>query len=149
MPEGAQPFADLMLDSNLASVDRVEALTIEAAQSLGFDVDTQHDLGIAVRESMVNAVAHGNRYNARKKVHFRLETTGNRLSIEIEDEGVGFNPEAVPDPREGENVLRQSGRGLLMIRAYTDEFEIGPREPSGTRVRMVKYVNPGGAPGAS
>jgi serine/threonine-protein kinase RsbW len=81
-------------------------------------------------------------YSSRKKIRLRIRSNPRSLTIEIEDEGRGFNPQAIPDPREGENVLRQSGRGLLMIRAYTDEFEISRREPQGTRVRMVKYLRP-------
>jgi serine/threonine-protein kinase RsbW len=142
MPEtdsGDSLQADLLLDSTLASVDRGEALAMRAAGSMGFDSDTQQDIGIAVRESMVNAVAHGNRYNSRKKVRFRVWTGPRGLVIEIEDQGKGFNPDGVPDPLAGENMMRHSGRGLLMIRAYMDELEHTPVEPEGTRVRMVKY----------
>ncbi len=145
MPEntsGATRHTDLLLDSNLDSVDKAEAIAMEAAANVGFDGDSQHDVGVAVRESMVNAVAHGNRYNARKKVHLQVWETARGVVIEIEDEGKGFDSQAVPDPREEDNVLRHSGRGLLMIRAYMDEFEIGTRAPTGTRVRMAKYLRP-------
>lgn len=143
MPEtesGDSLHADLLLDSSLASVDRGEAEAMEAARVMGFDADTQQDIGIAVRESLVNAVAHGNRYNARKKVRFRVWTGLAALTIEIDDQGKGFNPEGVPDPLEGGNMLRHSGRGLLMIRAYMDEIHVSPLEPEGTRVRMIKYA---------
>lgn len=131
--------ADLMLDSTLASVDQGEAVAMDAARKAGFDADTQQDIGIAVRESMVNAVAHGNRYNARKKVRLRVWTGQRGLTVEIEDQGRGFNPEGVPDPLQGDNMMRHSGRGLLMIRAYMDEIDYTRLEPEGTRVRMVKY----------
>ena len=143
MPEtdsGDRLHADLLLDSTLASVDRGEVVAMEAAGKLGFDADTQQDIGIAVRESLVNAVAHGNRYNARKKVRFRVWTGPGGLTVEIEDQGRGFNPEGVPDPLKGGNILRHSGRGLLMIRAYMDEIDYAPLEPQGTRIRMVKYA---------
>jgi serine/threonine-protein kinase RsbW len=143
MPEpdsGDSLHADLLLDSVLPSVDRGEAVAMEAARLLGFDADTQQDIGIAVRESLVNAVAHGNRYNARKKVKFRVWRGPRGLVIEVEDQGRGFSPDGVPDPLEGDNMLRHSGRGLLMIRAYMDEVDYSPVEPEGTRVRMVKYA---------
>jgi serine/threonine-protein kinase RsbW len=142
MPEtdsGDNLQADLWLDSTLASVDRGEVVAMDAARTLGFDPDTQQDIGIAVRESLVNAVAHGNRYNARKKVRLRVWTGEQGLVIEIEDQGKGFNPDGVPDPLEGDNMMRHSGRGLLMIRAYMDELDYTKLEPEGTRVRMVKY----------
>jgi serine/threonine-protein kinase RsbW len=142
MPEtdsGDSLHADLWLDSNLASVDRGEGVVMTAAAKLGYDADTQQDIGIAVRESLVNAVAHGNRYSARKKVHFRVWTGPRGLVVEIEDQGRGFNPDGVPDPLDGDNMLRHSGRGLLMIRAYMDELEYTKLEPEGTRVRMAKF----------
>lgn len=143
MPENPGADAsheDLLLDSTLESVDRAESIVMEAARQLGFDEDGQHEAGIAVRESMVNAVAHGNRYSARKKVHFQVWKQAEALVVEIDDEGKGFEVDNVPDPLDGENVLRHSGRGLLMIRAYMDEFDVQKRQPQGTHVRMVKYL---------
>ena len=148
MPEtesGDSLHADLWLDSTLASVDRGEAVAVEAAGKLGFDADTQQDIGIAVRESLVNAVAHGNRYSAKKKVHFQVWTAPRGLILEIEDQGKGFDPDEVPDPLEGDNLMRHSGRGLLMIRAYMDELNHTKLQPEGTRVRMVKYLPKAGS----
>jgi serine/threonine-protein kinase RsbW len=137
---GGNSHVDIFLESTLDSVDQAEALGMDAARELGFDDDGQHEVGIAVRESMVNAVAHGNRYNARKRVHLQIQKGPHALTVEIVDEGPGFNPDIVPDPTTGENVFRHSGRGLLMIRAYMDEFEIKRLEPNGTYVRMVKRL---------
>lgn len=145
---GDSLHADLVLDSTLASVDRGEALVMEAAQELGFDEEVRQDIGIAVRESLVNAVAHGNRYHARKKVLFRVWKGPGGLTIEIEDQGKGFDPDEVPDPLDGENLLRHSGRGLLMIRAYMDELHYTKLQPEGTKVRMVKHL-PGSSPAAA
>jgi serine/threonine-protein kinase RsbW len=58
----------------------------------------------------------------------------------IGDEGDGFDMSQLPDPLANENLLRHSGRGLLLIQAFMDEFRIGPREPQGTEVKMVKYL---------
>ena len=129
----------LELDSNLDSVDSAEAAVLREAQSLGLEEDDLHRVGIAVRECMVNAVVHGNRYNARKHVHLRVERTPEALTIIIADEGAGFDPDAVPDPLEGDNLLRQSGRGVMMIRAFMDEIAITKLSPCGTEVKMVKY----------
>jgi serine/threonine-protein kinase RsbW len=131
---------DALLDSNLDSVDAAEAAVLKVAREIGFDEDEQHALGMAVRESMVNAVVHGNRYNARKKVHLSVLKSSDRVTVVIGDEGEGFEAHALPDPLAEENLLRQSGRGLLLIQAFVDEFQIGSREPAGTEVRMVKYL---------
>lgn len=137
---GFAKLEDVLLDSTLESVDQAEEIVVRAARSVGFDEDEQHQIGIAVRESMVNAVAHGNRYSARKKVHLLVSGGKAGIVIEIDDEGKGFDMDEVPDPREGDNILRQSGRGLLMIRAFMDELEIKRREPQGTHVRMAKFL---------
>jgi serine/threonine-protein kinase RsbW len=131
---------DQVLDSTLESVDVAEEAVLREAQELGFDEDELHRIGMSVRECMVNAVVHGNRYNARKKVRLTITRAPDRLAIVIGDEGEGFDLNALPDPLANENLLRHSGRGLLLIQAFMDEFEMRPRVPNGTEVKMVKYV---------
>ena len=142
MPEnqsGEIQKVDELLESSLDSVDRAEAAVLKVAGEIGFDEDDLHAVGMAVRESMVNAVVHGNRYNARKKVHLEVFQAKDHVSIVIADEGEGFDMSQLPDPLAEENLLRQSGRGLLLIQAFVDEFSLQKRQPSGTEVRMVKY----------
>ena len=131
---------DQVLDSTLDSVDTAEETVLREAQELGFDEDDLHRIGMSVRECMVNAVVHGNRYNARKKVRLTVSRVPDRLTVVIADEGEGFDIAALPDPLANENLLRHSGRGILLIQAFMDEFQIRAREPRGTEVRMVKYV---------
>lgn len=131
---------DQVLDSTLESVDVAEECVLHEAQEIGFDEDDLHRIGMSVRECMVNAVVHGNRYNARKKVRLTVTRTPERLSIAIADEGDGFDMSSLPDPLANENLLRHSGRGLLLIQAFMDEFQIRAREPKGTEVKMVKYL---------
>ncbi len=131
---------DQVLDSTLDSVDSAEEVVLREAQELGFDEDDLHRIGMSVRECMVNAVVHGNRYNARKKVRLTVSRTADRLTVVIGDEGEGFDIAALPDPLANENLLRHSGRGILLIQAFMDEFQIRAREPKGTEVKMVKYV---------
>lgn len=128
------------LESTLESVDHAEDLVMRTAREMGFDEDQQHEIGISLRECMVNAVVHGNRYNVRKKVHFSVAHTPERLEIVIGDEGDGFDSAKLPDPLAEENLMRQSGRGVLMMQAFMDEFQVSRRDPRGTEVRMVKYV---------
>ena len=128
-----------VLDSTLESVDEAEEKVLKEAAPLGFDEDALHEIGISVRECMVNAVVHGNRYNARKKVHLRISRTEDAITVVVGDEGEGFDPAAVPDPLEGENLLRGSGRGVMLMQAFLDEFQISKRAPQGTEVKMVKY----------
>jgi len=128
-----------VLESTLDSVDGAEETVLREAQQVGFDEDDLHKIGISLRECMVNAVVHGNRYNARKKVHLKVTRTPGRLTIVVGDEGDGFDPAAVPDPLANDNLLRGSGRGVMLIQAFMDEFQISQREPQGTEAKMVKY----------
>lgn len=128
------------LESTLDSVDKAEALVIAEAEKAGLDEDEAHSIGMAVRECMVNAVVHGNGYSKNKKVHLEIERTKETLTVIIGDEGQGFDMSSLPDPLAPENLLRQSGRGLLLIRAFMDEFDLHPRPGGGTEVRMVKHL---------
>ena len=128
-----------VLESTLESVDSAEQTVISEAEALGFDEDDLHRVGIALRECMVNAVVHGNRYNSRKKVHLKVIRTAESITVVIGDEGDGFDPTAVPDPLAGENLLKGSGRGVMLMQAFMDEFQISKRSPQGTEVKMVKY----------
>ena len=129
-----------LFDSTLESVDSAEEIAIKAAELAGLEEDELQKLGMAVRESMVNAVVHGNRYNANKKVHVSIRKGPERLTVKIADEGEGFDYEHLPDPLAPENLLRNSGRGIFLIRAFMDEFEVRRRTPAGTEVTLVKYL---------
>lgn len=138
--QGATRRVELAMESTLDTVDAAETLVLEFAQDAGFEEEDLHKLGMAVREAMVNAVVHGNRYNLKKKVHLSLEFENERLVLKIADEGEGFEPEELPDPLAEENLLRQSGRGLLLIKAFVDEFEMRKAEaPLGTQVTLVVH----------
>ena len=128
------------LDSTLESVDKAEVIAMEEARKSGFDEDDQHQIGMAVRECAVNAVVHGNRYNKNKKLHLDVERSKEQLAFTVGDEGEGFDLSALPDPLAPENLLRQSGRGIMLIRAFMDDFDLHPRPGGGTEVRLVKHL---------
>lgn len=128
------------LESTLQSVDKAEAIAVTEAQKVGFDDDDAHQIGMAVRECMVNAVVHGNRYNKKKQVHLDVEASEGSIVVTIGDEGAGFDLSSLPDPTSPENLLRQSGRGILLIRAFMDEFDLHPRTGGGTEVRLRKTL---------
>lgn len=131
---------NLELASNLDSVDEAEEKVLAIAARCGVGEDELHRVGISVREAMVNAVVHGNKYNRNKKIQFRVDTSQRELTVTIADEGNGFDPDAVPDPNQDQNVLRQSGRGIMLIRAFMDGYEVSKRPGGGTEVRMVKSL---------
>jgi len=128
------------LDSTLDSVDGAEELAVGAAQRAGFGDDDLMKIGMAVREGMVNAVVHGNRYSDRKKVRFSVALGPERLQVTIADEGEGFDFEHLPDPLSPENLMATSGRGIFLIRSFMDEFRMRRLDEGGTEVTMVKFL---------
>lgn len=134
------------MDSTLESVNQAEEVATKIAAKIGFDEEDVNRISMAVREAAVNAVLHGNAYDPAKKVTFGFENTGGALVITVSDEGKGLNPNAIPDPLAPENLLKQSGRGIFLIRAFMDEVRIRSLEP-GTEVTMIKNVHGGNAAG--
>ena len=128
------------LDSTLESVDSAEELAVAVAKRAGFGEDELMQIGMAVRESMVNAVVHGNRYNANKKVRFCVHRDAEKLAVCIADEGEGFDLSKLPDPLAPENLMRASGRGIFLIRSFMDEVQLRRLEPGGIEITLVKYV---------
>src|ERR1044071_2926898 len=94
---------DQVLDSTLESVDQAERVTLALARESGFEEEELDRIGMSVRECMVNAVVHGNRYSSHKKVQLSLCQTPEKLTIKIADQGEGFDPGKLPDPLAGEN----------------------------------------------
>jgi len=139
---GVKELLDQSYPSTLESVDEAEAEILKAAGEVGFDEDEQHRIGMALRECMVNAVVHGNRYNRNKQVHIGVSMGSGEFAIRITDQGEGFELEEVPDPLNDNNLLRHSGRGLFLMGAFMDAVKVRKVEPSGTEVTLVKRVAP-------
>ena len=127
----AQPrHIEATMESLLDSVDLAEDMTVRVAEAAGFDEDNRYRIGMAVREAMINALQYGNRHSRSKKIHLTLTLETDKLVIRIRDEGSGFNLADVPDPLAEENLLKTSGRGIFLMRAFMDEFDV-LRPPSG------------------
>jgi len=146
---GAKVLLDQRYPSTLESVDHAEAEILRAAGEAGFDEDERHRIGMAVRECMVNAVVHGNRYNRNKRVHVSAEIGEGRFTIRITDQGEGFEIQEVPDPLHENNLLRHSGRGLFLMGAFMDDVKVRKAgspdaEMPGTEVTLIKNIVPAG-----
>ena len=143
---GVKEVLDHHYSSTLESVDLAESEILKAAEQSGFDEDEQHRIGMAVRECMVNAVVHGNRYNRNKNVHVQVfvesPVEGARLTIRITDQGEGFEIHEVPDPLHDTNLLRHSGRGLFLMGAFMDDLKVRKADEGGTEVTLVKNIGP-------
>jgi serine/threonine-protein kinase RsbW len=130
--------SSMTLESELSSVEPVEAKAEQMAREAGFDDDTSSQVAMVVREAVINAILHGNRRDPAKHVHVSFELNDEALSIRIADEGPGLDPETVPDPLAPENILRSSGRGIFLMRAIMDEVHFHQLNP-GTEIQMIKH----------
>jgi serine/threonine-protein kinase RsbW len=138
---------EVTLETLLDSVDLAEDITVRVAEAAGFDEEDRHRIGISVREGMINAVIYGNLQQREKRVFLTLEFTSQRMTIRILDEGQGFELTAVPDPLAEENLLKSSGRGILLMRSFMDEFNVVRGKNGGAEVIMVKRAS--SAPGTN
>ena len=126
----------------MESAEVVESAADQLASEAGLDDDQRFHIAMAVREAAINAILHGNEYDATRQIEVTLENTGADLVISIADEGRGFNPDKVPNPLAEENLLRGSGRGIFLIRQLMDEVHFRQLHP-GTELKMVKHLKPG------
>ena len=129
--------------SSLGMLDFVQMISEYVARTVGLDDDSVHWVTVAVRESVVNAIKHGNRYDVRKRVHVEftsLEDSGAPgVAILVRDEGCGFDPTTIADPLAPENLLKANGRGIFLMRTFMDEVTFNE---TGNEVTMIKRCSP-------
>ena len=127
------------MESTLESVNKAEEMADQIASQAGLDEDTRGGVSMAVREGMINAILHGNAYDPAKRVNLTFEHNGQELIVTITDEGKGFIPDEVPDPLAPENLLKESGRGIFLMRAFMDEVRFRKLNP-GTEITLIKRL---------
>ena len=124
-------------------LDFVQVVSDHLCRRVGFDEDSMHWVGVAVRESVINAITHGNQNDQQKLVHVEFtSSTGpeGEIAVSIRDEGQGFDPESIADPLAPENMLKSSGRGIFLMRNFMDDVELRRAPQGGMEVRMVKKL---------
>ena len=145
MPDSTTSRVSLTLGSSIESVDRVEQTAQEFAERAGFDEDTVPNIAMAVREAAVNAVIHGNAYSPGKQITATFETNSDSLVVRLTDQGAGLDLNKIPDPLAPENILRGSGRGIFLIKAFMDEVHFRQLHP-GTELTLIKHRTPAQPP---
>ena len=129
---------EFKLPSRIESVDEAALKADDFAKKSGLGDDFISSIDLAVRESVANAVKHGNKFDETKIVEIRLAKNDSGFEMYVRDFGSGFDPEDIPDPTDPENLLKANGRGILFMRAFMDEVEWTNAEGGGTVVKMVK-----------
>lgn len=129
---------EVTLETLTDSVALAEEIAMRIASAAGFSEDDSHKISMSVREGMINAVQYGNGQQRDKKIILTFELTPEKLVIHVLDQGPGFNLADVPDPLAEENLLKTSGRGLFLMRAFMDEFDVLRGREGGAEVVMAK-----------
>ena len=115
---------EMEIPSDLANVGPVAGYLSKIARGHGFPMQVwAENLPLAVDEAISNAIRHGHAKDPRKLVKVEARYEGRELMLRVEDEGPGFDPDSLPDPREGDGPFRSSGRGVFLIRRLCDEAE--------------------------
>ena len=132
--------------SSLDMIDLVQAVCDRVGRTAGLGDDAMHRVDLALRESVINAIMHGNHEDDAKRVHIEFTPLADGdnpgLAIRVRDEGVGFDPERLPDCCATENLLKTSGRGIFLIRSFMDTLVLQPAPEGGMEVVMVKHALP-------
>lgn len=133
----------LALESRFENIELVQVVLEDSLRRLDCDEDTRYWVGIAVREAVANAIKHGNRQDPDKSVEVRLHLEGEDvIVVRVVDEGEGFDPAAVDDPLEEENLLKPNGRGIFYIRKFMDDIQYNFLPNGGTELTLKKRITP-------
>ncbi len=130
-----QTIYRLTLSSNPRSITRVESFLKKINHVVHLDEILFHKLMISLTEAVNNAIIHGNKTHPAKKVHVQCEILPGWLMVVVEDQGKGFKPETIGNPLKKENLLKESGRGIFLMRTLMDRVEFESNK-SGMQVRL-------------
>jgi serine/threonine-protein kinase RsbW len=113
----------LTLHSSFEEIKKLEPFLEALQERQNFSDDQFERVRLAANEAVTNGIVHGNQEDAAKSVHISVSASDDTLKISVQDEGPGFDPETLPDPLEEGNLLKDSGRGIFLIKQYADEVE--------------------------
>jgi serine/threonine-protein kinase RsbW len=134
----------LELTSAVELVDLVQIVGGHVARDAGLDEESVHWVGLAIRESVINAIVHGNQHDANKLIFIEFDTSSAAkrriLTIRVRDQGEGFDPGVVANPLAPENLLKSSGRGIFLIRSFMDDVRLERMPEGGMQVLMTKHI---------
>jgi len=128
--------------SSLDMLDFVQMVSDHIGRMAGLDDESLHWVSVAVRESVINAIKHGNSCDARKRVYVEFTALDEQpragIAVCVRDEGCGFDPSQLADPLAPENLLNTNGRGIFLMRSFMDEMTFQRGADGGMEVRMIK-----------
>ena len=126
----------VVVSSTPAAIVDVYNLILPALQAGHFSEEEVFAVHLALEEAFINAVKHGNKMEPSKAVRIDFSMDEDKIEISMTDEGEGFDPEVIPDPRYGDNLYKPAGRGMLLMRSFMDVVEYNKK---GNSVMMIRY----------
>ncbi len=126
----------MVVESRPSAIVEVCEQMLSKLEANGFDKDDIFAVHLALEEAFLNAVKHGNKMDPTKEVKIDYSVGLDKIEISMTDEGEGFEPSSVADPRFGEGLYKPGGRGLLLINSYMDMVKFTER---GNSLYMVRY----------
>jgi serine/threonine-protein kinase RsbW len=126
----------IAIESTPSAIVEVCKQILPKLEANNFSQEDVFAVHLALEEALINAIKHGNKMDPDKEVKIDYSVSPDKVEISMTDQGKGFDPEVVPDPRLGENLYKNEGRGLLLMQSYMDVVEFNKR---GNRVRIVRY----------
>lgn len=124
------------VESRMSVIDKVSEQILSELEGNGFSKEDIFAVHLALGEAFINAVKHGNKMDPAKKVKIEYSVGSDKIEVSVTDEGDGFDPEAIPDPRAGKNLYKPDGRGLFLMKSYMDAVQFSE---GGNCVYMVRY----------
>jgi len=136
-----QPDFEISVASVPDSIPVVEAFVEEKLKERVPSEDDRDSIAIALTEVVSNAIYHGNKQDPQKKVSVRGWIEAGKVRLEVQDEGEGFDPNSLGNPLDPENLMKDSGRGIFILKALMDEVHFDFSR-GGTVVTLVKLLSP-------
>lgn len=124
-------------DPNL--IPEVDEFIFDKINPLNLEADTLSNLSLAISEALSNAMVHGNKLDPNKDVTVSIRISSDELMLGIKDQGEGFDPKSVPDPTIPENILKDSGRGIHIMRSFIDKVFYNFTS-EGTELKFIIYL---------
>jgi serine/threonine-protein kinase RsbW len=138
--EGYRKDFEMSFGSSFGFLDLVQEISQSITRMAGFDDEASHWICLSIRESVTNAIQHGNQQDESKKVSVRFRIDDHRILITVSDQGCGFDDSSLPDPLDSGNLLKPSGRGVFFVHTFMDDVTYHNLPQGGFEVTMEKRL---------
>jgi len=130
----------LVISSKSDELSKVEKLANRVSQKVTLSEEKSDNLAIVITELVNNAILHGNKSQPHKSVTITVTYYRDHITVAVKDEGNGFDPAQLRDPRDPENIWRENGRGIFLVRHLVDDVQFKPSS-GGMEIIITQYFD--------